>query len=101
MLKCALVDSCTVSAKHYGASCPATMFTAFLCYLTCHALFPSRTSVMVAVISLPRVKKIAPLESLGIYTNLPEHGNLSFTSKRSLLLQPHQHKKGRGCGAHL
>lgn len=81
MLKCALLDSCTVSAKHYGASCPATLF------------FPSRTSVMAAVISLPRVKKIAPLESLGIYTNLPGHSNLSFTSKRSLLLQPHQHKK--------
>lgn len=64
------------------------LFTVVLCYLLCHALFPSCTSVMSAIISLPWVK-----ESLGACSHLPEHSNLFFTSKRSLQLQPHQHKK--------
>lgn len=43
-------------------------------------------------------KKIAPLYSRGIYTNLPEPSNLSFTSQRSLLLKAHQHKKAKAVG---
>lgn len=69
--------------------------TVVISYLLCHALFPSRTSVTVSVISLPWVKYCAQ-ESLSMHSNLPEHNILSFTSKRSSQLQPHQHKKGRG-----
>lgn len=62
MLKCALLSSSTVSAKHYRAFSPAVLCTAVQCYLPCHASFPSRTSVKVAVISSPCVKRLHPYE---------------------------------------
>lgn len=58
MLNCAMLD--VLFELKTRAFCPPMLFIVVLCYLLCHALFPSRTSVMVAVISLPWVKRLYP-----------------------------------------
>lgn len=48
-------------------------------YLQCHALlFPGHSSVRACCNQLALGKKIAPLESLGMYSNLPEHRQSIF-----------------------
>lgn len=64
-----------------------------LLHLLCHALFTGLTSVIVAIISFPWVKRSRLKKRLGTYSDLPEHSDLSLACKRSLRLQPHQHKK--------